>query len=164
MSVLTQGTHVFFKDPAAEGGATIVRLRKATAFNPGGNPADQIDDTDLEEINSRQYKRGLRTPGQASFTVNATPEEPSHIRLHELAEGGEDVVLDWYIGWADGTELPTLETGEVVLPTTRTWFTFRAYVSDFPFDFQTNALVATNCTLQRSGGGTWKPKEVTPAP
>lgn len=164
MSVLTQGTHVFFVDPAAQGGPAIVRLRKATQFNPGGNPAGQIDDTDLEEIDSRQYKRGLRTPGQASFIVNATPQEPSHIRLNELAEGGDDVTLDWYIGWADGKELPTLEDGEVVLPSTRTWYHFRAYVSDFPFDFQTDALVATNAALQRSGGGTWIPKEAPESP
>lgn len=163
MSVLTQGTHVFFLDRNAEGGAAIVRLRKATNFNPGTNPADQIEDTDLEETNSRTYQRGLRTPGQASFTVNASPDEPSHIRLHELAEGDDADVLEWFIGWSDGTEEPTLESEEVVLPDTRTWYRFDAYVSDFPFDFQTNALVATNATLQRSGGGKWKKKAEEPA-
>ncbi|MCO7246360.1 phage tail tube protein [Halomonas sp. Mc5H-6] len=165
MSVLTQGTHVFFLDRNAEGGPAIVRLRKATAFNPGTNPADQIEDTDLEETNSRTYLRGLRTPGQASFTVNATPKEPSHIRLHEMAEGDEAEVVEWFVGWSDGTDLPTYDsqTDEVTLPTGRTWYRFAAYVSDFPFDFQTNALVATNCSLQRSGGGTWVPKAEVPA-
>ena len=35
MSVLTQGTHIFFKDPAGSVGGSIVRVRKATALNPG---------------------------------------------------------------------------------------------------------------------------------
>jgi|26BtaG_2_1085354.scaffolds.fasta_scaffold00195_14 hypothetical protein len=159
MSVLTQGTHIFFKDPAAEGGPSIVRVRKATAFNPGANPADQIEETDLEEINSKQYRRGLRTPGQATMTVNADPAQPSHVRLSEFAEGDEDTVLEWFVGWSDGTDLPTIESGEVVLPTTRTWYKFSAYVSDFPFDFQGNTLVATQVTMQRSGAGKWVKKE-----
>ena len=53
MSVLTQGTHIFFKDPAGSTGGSIVRVRKATALNPGANPADQIEETDLEETNSK---------------------------------------------------------------------------------------------------------------
>tara|TARA_R110001583_G_scaffold18501_4_gene73555 strand:- start:4940 stop:5425 length:486 start_codon:yes stop_codon:yes gene_type:complete len=160
MSVLTQGTHIFFKDPAAEAGSEMVRVRKATAFNPGASPADQIEETDLEETNSKQYRRGLRSPGQATMTVNATPSEPSHIRLSELAEGDDDLVLEWYVGWADGTAVPTVTAGEVTLPTTRTWYKFEAYVSDFPFDFQGNTLVATQVTMQRSGQGVWTPKEV----
>lgn len=164
MPVLTQGTHVFFLDRNAEGGPAIVRLRKATAFNPGTNPADQIETTDLEETNSRTYLRGLRTPGQASITVNADPNEPSHIRLHDLAEGDSAEDLEWLVGWADGTEVPTLDVdSEVVLPDTRTWYSFDAYVSDFPFDFQTNALVSTSASLQRSGGGKWKKKVEEPA-
>lgn len=162
MPVLTQGTHIFFKDPTAEPGSEIVRVRKATALNPGANPADQIETTDLEETNSKNYMRGLRTPGQATMTVNADPAEASHLRLSELAEGDEDTVLEWYVGWADGTEVPSVDgtSGDVTLPTTRTWYTFQAYVSDFPFDFQGNTVVATQVTMQRSGAGTWTPKEV----
>ncbi|MGV8481975.1 phage tail tube protein, partial [Pseudomonas aeruginosa] len=40
----------------------------------------------------------------------------------------------------------------------RTWFTFEGYVSDFPFDFASNTLVATQATIQRSGAGKWTPK------
>lgn len=160
MSVLTQGTHIFVVDPNADGGPAVVRIRKATNINPGDSPADQIEDTDLEELNTRTYKRGLRTPGQGTITVHADPQEPSHILLHEMASAGEDINTDFVIGWSDGTDLPTIEEGELVLPTTRTWTRFRGYVSDFPFDFQANALVATQATIQRSGEMTWKKKEV----
>jgi hypothetical protein len=35
---------------------------------PGGNPADQIEDT-CHERSARTYKKGLRTPGAATVTL-----------------------------------------------------------------------------------------------
>lgn len=46
----------------------------------------------------------------------------------------------------------------LVLPSDRTWFIFQGYVSDFPFDFQSNAVVTTSATIQRSGSSVWVPK------
>lgn len=158
MSILSQGTQVYFKDPAD---GSIVAVECATAFNPGGAPADQIEDTCLESY-VRTYKRGLRTPGQASLTVNADPRNASHIRLHELSEDDTVETIDWYVGWSDGTAAPTVANDEVTLPTTRTWFTFQGYVSDFPMDFAANSVVTTAATIQRSGGSAWIPKVVTP--
>lgn len=160
MSILTQGTHIFFKDPTDN---TVIRVVKATQFNPGGSPSDQIDDTGLEDFD-RSYLKGMRTPGQASMTINADPNEPSHIRLHELSESNNqsESILEWVVGWSDGTEPPTVEalTNEFVLPTSRTWFKFKGYVSDFPFDFALNSVVTTQVTIQRSAGSSWVKKTV----
>ncbi|WP_110641004.1 phage tail tube protein [Salinicola sp. CPA57] len=156
MSVLAQGTQVFMLAAGA-----IVRIPGATAFNPGGNPRDQVEETDLEDTTSRRYKKGLGTPGSASLTVNADPQEPAHVQLYEMANSkGEDKVK-FFVGWSDGTEPPTVATQTVSLPTTRTWFEFEGYVSDFPMDFATNSLVSSQVTIQRSGDGKWTPK--TPA-
>ena len=158
MSVLTQGTKVYFIDPDD---LSIVAVQCATAFNPGGQPADQIEDTCLEELIARTYKKGLRTPGQASLTINADPQYASHVRLHELSEESTDRNIKWAVGWSDGTSPPTADSdGDFVLPTTRTWFTFDGYVSDFPLDFAMNTVVVTAATIQRSGGSTWTPKEI----
>nr|WP_319022788.1 phage tail tube protein [Enterobacter hormaechei] len=46
----------------------------------------------------------------------------------------------------------------LVLPPDRTWYVFKGYVSDFPFDFQGNTVVQTSATIQRSGQGAWIPK------
>lgn len=156
MSKLTKGTQLFFVDPADD---SVVRVTKLTAFNPGGAPADQIENTDLDELNTKQYLKGLRTPGQATGNVLANPGEASHIRLAQLAEDTTIGNLKWALGWGDGTDAPTADTdGDFVLPTSRTWCTFEASVSDFPFDFQLNTTVNTALTLQRSGGLTWTPK------
>lgn len=156
MSVLTQGTHIFFIDPEFDSNGPGVRaVQCATTFSPGGNPADQIEDTCLEAT-TRSYKPGLRTPGQATLGLNADPENESHVRLHELSETDPSPTLKWAVGWADGTSAPTVDSsGDFDLPTDRTWFIFEGYVSDFPFDFAANTVVTTQATIQRSGGSAW---------
>lgn len=156
MSVLTQGTQIYFIDPEFDSsGAGVREVQCATTFTPGGNPADQIEDTCLAAT-TRSYKPGLRTPGQATLGLNADPENESHVRLHELSETDPSPTLKWAVGWADGTAVPTLDSnGDFVLPTTRTWFIFEGYVSDFPFDFAANTVVTTQATIQRSGGSAW---------
>ena len=157
MSKLTQGTQVYFIDPTGSA-PVVVEVECATSFNPGGNPADQIEDTCLSSF-ERTYKPGLRTPGSASLGINADPENASHITLHQLAETNPPPETSWAIGWSDGTDAPTLDSnGDFVLPATRTWFTFDGYVSDFPFDFQQNSVVTSEVTIQRSGGSSWTAK------
>ncbi|MCL8343254.1 phage tail protein, partial [Pseudomonas mosselii] len=109
MSILTQGTQVFALMPPTSGTGpfTVVEVECATAFNPGGAPKEQIEDTCLSS-NERTYKPGLRTPGQASLTINADPNSVSHIRLHQLSEANGDTTLKWAVGWSDGTAAPTV--------------------------------------------------------
>lgn len=155
MSILSQGTYIYFVDPET---GEVVQVECATSFSPGGAPADQVEDTCLEDF-ERSYKPGLRTPGQASMGINADPANPSHVRLHELSEENPQQVLDWAVGWSDGTAPPTVDTdGGFELPPTRTWFTFRGYVADFPFDFAANSVVTSTVSIQRSGGSAWIPK------
>lgn len=155
MSKLTQGTQVYFIDPADD---SVVAVECATSFNPGGNPAEQVEDTCLE-AHERSYRPGLRTPGQATLGLNADPDRESHVRLHELSQDNPPPTVKWAVGWSDGTEAPTVDLdGSWTLPTTRTWYTFEGYVSDFPFDFAQNAVVASSVTIQRSGAGEWTKK------
>lgn len=163
MSVVTQGTQLYV---LADG--VVSEIECITGFTPGGNPADQIEDTCLSERNTRTYKKGLRTPAQASATLNADPVNASHIKLHTLAESDDQTDLTFAVGWADGTAIPTVaaEGAEgavdgLVLPDSRTWFVFKGYVADFPFDFQANTVVTTTASIQRSGAAVWVPKAQT---
>ena len=165
MSILSQGTQIYALVPSAANPAAfeILEIECATAFSPGGNPADQIETTCLSQT-VRSYMRGLRTPGQASLTLNADPRNPSHVRLHQLAEDDSIENVSWAVGWSDGKGIaPTINTAEddFELPTTRTWFIFDGYVSDFPFDFAANTVVTTAATIQRSGGSAWIRKTTT---
>lgn len=159
MSVVTQGTQLYV---LANG--VVSEIECITAFSPGGSPADQIDDTCLSERNTRKYKKGLRTPGQATATLNADPANASHLMLSNMAESNDQSDVTFAIGWSDGESEPTAGTGPgavdgLVLPPDRTWYVFQGYVSDFPFDFQGNTVVQTSATIQRSGQGAWIPKD-----
>lgn len=157
MSKLSQGTQVYLIDPDDD---SVIEIECITSFNPGGNPADQLDDTCLANTTAT-YKRGLRKPGVAAAELNADPENASHIRLFELSDSDEEADQDlrFVIGWSDGTTVPTADSaGEFVLPTTRTWFKFSGYVANFPFDFGINKLVTSQVSIQRSGKGVWQKK------
>ena len=156
MSILTQGTQIFFIDPDFDSsGAGVREIECATTFSPGGNPADQIEDTCLSAT-VRSYKPGLRTPGAATLGLNADPANESHVRLHELSESDPVPTLKFAVGWSDGDSLPTIDSdGDFELPADRTWYIFEGYVSDFPFDFAANTVVTTQATVQRSGGSAW---------
>lgn len=231
MSTLTQGSQLFCIDPDTQ---QVLRIGGITAFNPGSSPADQIEDTPLEERNARSYKKGLRTPSAASASINADPTVPAHVRLYEFANEDADRNVQWALGWSDGDAIPAVTTGvatiqvtdggsgysnptvslsggegsgaqatavvnggvitaititesgqgytaaptvtisgegsgaaatavlgspQFLLPSTRTWFTFEGYVSDFPFDFQANSVVQSEVSIQRSGAGQWQRKQ-----
>lgn len=167
MSVLTQGTQLFVLAKGA-----VSEIECITAFSPGSNPADQIEDTCLSERFDRTYKRGLRTPGAASLTLNADPKNTSHIMLYNLSisDDEDDQDLTFAIGWADGTASPTAAADGaadavdgLTLPDSRTWFVFKGYVSDFPFDFAANTVVSSSTSIQRSGSAVWVPKAVVAA-
>lgn len=159
MAMLSQGTEIYALVPTVANPAMfeVVEVECATAFNPGGNPADQVEVTCLSD-KVRKYLKGLRTPGQASLTINADPRNASHVRLYQLSEDDSIESVHWVVGWSDGKGIPptvNVEGDDFVLPTTRTWFLFDGYVSDFPFDFAANAAVTTAATIQRSGGSAW---------
>lgn len=156
MSKLAQGTQVYFIDPD---GDVVTEIICATSFNPGGNPADALDDTCLAD-GTASTKPGLRRPGQATLSINADPENASHLRLFELSNADPSPVLKFAVGWSDGTAAPTGvdSAGDFILPTTRTWYTFDGYVADFPFDFSLNTLVSSAVSIQRSGPAAWTAK------
>lgn len=162
MAILTQGTNLYFVDPEFDtSGEGIVKVNCATSINTGGNPVGNIELACLESFDMQSFP-GLRTPGQASIGIKFDPAEDSHIRLHRLSEVDPPSTVLWVLGWSDGKDEPTIDTsGEVALPNTRSWLVFEGYVADCPFDFQTNTLVDTQITIQRSGKMRFEAKGAT---
>lgn len=160
MSIFSQGSELFFIDPDTR---AVRKFECPTGFNPGGAPADQLEDTCIDSLD-KTFKKGLRTPGQAQITFMPDPQYSSQVRLYELyiedTETNKDI--NWVIGWSDGKGIvPSVDSdGDFVLPTTRTWLPFTGYIADFPFDFQTNTLVSSTMAIQRSGRSAWIPKVI----
>lgn len=152
MAVKTQGTELYFLDPD---NGEIVEVGCVTTITGLTAARDQIETTCLDSA-ARTYEAGMATPGAASFTINADPSDPSHVRLHELYVAGTKV--DWALGWSDGTAAPTADSSGIDAPATRSWMLFNGYVSDFPFDFALNAVVTSNLSVQVSDFPVWTPK------
>lgn len=153
MSMKTQGTELYFIDPAD---GEVVRVGCPTSIEGIDTTLEQIETTCLDNT-SRTYEAGLATPGTATFAVNTDTMDASHIRLHQLKTAG--VVLKWAIGWSDGTGTPPTaaeepvdsDNYEFVTPTTRSWILFEGFMNSFPFSFAQNAVVTSNIGIQVSG-------------
>lgn len=152
MAKKTQGTNLYLIDTD---GTTLITVGCVTSISGITASRDQIETTCLE-AQARSYEAGMLTPGAANFGINVDPADASHVRLHELyAEGAS---LKWALGWSDGTAAPTISGGDFVLPTTRSWITFEAYISDYPFEFALSAVVASTIAVQVSGFPALTPK------
>lgn len=154
MSVKTQGTELFFADPTATVPG-MVKMTAPTGITGLGGAADQIDTTNLDDLQDKTFVRGLGTPGQVSvpFILKASAADQ---RLFDLKATGE--VLHWMVCLSDGTTDPTYSSGTLTAPAGRTSIAFDAFISDVALDLATNEVVRGTLTLQRSGsiGITWK--------
>lgn len=165
-SVLTQGTEVYVLAPteADPNQYEVLYVDCPISFDPGADSADQIETTCLNAT-ARTYMPGLVTPATATLTINADPQSASHVRLYNL----QKVPLKWAIGWSDDTGTPPTvktpvgdEAYDFDLPTSRTWYCFDGFIQTFPFTFETNSIVQSQISIQRSGQATWHPRVATP--
>lgn len=156
MSKLTQGTQVYFYDPATVSDG-VYEVQCAVDIDLGGSPADQLDDTCLVDT-ARSYKPGLRTPAASSLTLRPDPENAVDVLMQEMFNRNPSPDLMWAVGWSDASTAPTIDSvGDWSLPTDRTWCVFVGYIADFSFSFTGNSLVSTAGSIQRSGLVTWVP-------
>lgn len=160
MAIKTQGTQLYFIDPEPSGGPEVLTVQCAISIDGIGGAREQIEVTCLEDI-ARAYEAGLITPGTMTVTIQADSRNESHVRLHELYVSGTK--FDAAIGWGNGTDAPNIDSGdELDFPDTRDFIAmYQTYVSDFPFNFELNAVVTSAVTFQLSGLPTWFPKDNT---
>lgn len=157
--VKTQGTHLYFVDRT--GAAALVKLTCPTGITGlTGGAADQIENTCLDETDTKTFTAGLKNPATITVPFNLKPSDASHQLLFELKEAG--VTLDWMALLSESADPPTLAVGDILTaPATRTAFAFRAYISEVNIDIASNEIVRGTLTLQRTGGVT--PTWFTPA-
>jgi hypothetical protein len=155
MAMLTQGTQLWFVNPTSN---ALVQVPAIRTFNPGGTASDSIELLYLGG-HVRNYLKGARTPAVASATIDADSSSGPHIVLHEMSLEDDQNATEWALGFEDGTAEPTVNTdGTLSCPTTRTWFKFNGFVTDFPLDLASNTVVSTALSIQRSGDPEWQKK------
>lgn len=144
--VLTQGTQVWIEhgDSTAP---TLTKMDCITSISLGDDSVSDIDDTCLEETDTKTSQPGLNTPGEGEIVIKTDPLNASHMKLLQLAENREPVKV--YIGWSDGTTAPTLATDTVTLPTTRTFSAFDAVLRVSSPTFEADSLVEHKVAMKR---------------
>jgi len=96
LTIKTQGTDLYAIDPASN---TILVVGCFTSLDGIDTTIAQIETTCLNS-KARTYEAGLAEPGSASFGINIDPQNPAHIRLHQLKTAGTSLV--WAVGLSDG--------------------------------------------------------------
>lgn len=151
MAKKTQGTNLYAIDPA-DGSVLVVGC--PTSIDGIDTSVEQVETTCLSD-QARTYIAGLATPGTASFGINTDPEDPSHIRLHQLKTAG--TTLKWAVGWSEAPDVdPTTEQNssgeyEFVTNPARSWILFEGFMNSFPFSFAQNSVVQSTVGIQVSG-------------
>lgn len=151
----TQGTKLFVIDTVSATDPDILTFACPTGITGLGGAADQLEDTCLDNVTDKTYKRGLGNPGQVNVPFNFIPSNDSHQAIVDTlkADGRE---LEWLIGFSDGDDPPTLNTDdEFIPPAARTAAEFTAYIADATIDIATNEIVRGTMILQRSGAVRW---------
>lgn len=158
MATKTQGTQLFIIDPSPSAGPAVLTVECAISIDGISGSREQIEITCLEDI-ARAYEAGLITPGTMTVTIQSDSRNASHVRLHELYVAGDK--FDAAIGWGNGTAIPGVGSdGSFDFDDTRDYIAmYQTYVSDFPFNFELNAVVTSAVTFQLSGLPTWFPKD-----
>jgi len=158
MAVKTQGTQLFAIDPDT---GDVITVGCPTSIDGIDTAIEQIETTCLDSL-AREYVAGMPTPGTATFAINTDPQDPSHVRLHELKIEG--ALMQWAVGWSDGTSLPTSNLGSdaeyawATPPTSRSWILFEGFMNSFPFTFALNSVVQSTVGIQVSGEPQFVPK------
>ncbi|WP_151764931.1 phage tail tube protein [Acinetobacter soli] len=150
--VRVQGTNVYAFD-----GTTITRLSCLTTIDLGSDSTTRIENTCLDEPNTKTYVTGLSDPAQGSLGFNLDPENASHLQLIEWAQDKKDGI-EFYMGSSEGTAAPTATGGTVTLPATRSWWSFKGGISTPVPTFEADALVGYTVTLERSTTVAFTPK------
>lgn len=150
--IKAQGTNVYAFDSTA-----VTQLVCLTGIDLGSDSTTRIENTCLDETQSKSYLNGLSDPTESSLTFNLDPENESHLKLIEWATDKKEG-LQFYVGASDGTSPVTATGGTVTVPTTRSWWTFTGGLSTPVPSFEADALVGYTVTLQRSSTVVFTPK------
>lgn len=150
--VRVQGTNVYAFD-----GTTITQLYCLTTIDLGSDSTTRIENTCLDEPNTKTYTTGLSDPAQGSLGFNLDTENESHLQLIDWAQAKKDGI-EFYMGSSEGTAAPTATGGTVTLPATRSWWSFKGGISTPVPTFEADALVGYTVTLERSTTVAFTPK------
>lgn len=147
--IKSQKTELFW----ASAPTATTRAVAITGISGLGGPKDQIDTSNLDNIEDRTFVSGLSSPSPVTVSFNVHKDEASHTALLALKTSG--AVVSWGIYSSDAVTAPTAVGSVMQGVADRASAIFNAYVADINIDIGGNDIWKGTITLQRSGQVTW---------
>lgn len=144
--ILTQGTNVWIKHGEA-GASVLTKMVCIKGIVIGDDTPTEIDNTCLEEEDSKTSVHGLNTPGEGSITIDTDPKNATHLTLLQIADDREFVEV--FVGLSDGSVEPTLAVDDVTLPEGRSWTSFTARLRNSAPVIEPDSLVSHTISMKR---------------
>ncbi len=148
----TQGTQVYFSSDDT----TVEEIGCPLTIDVGASTADSIDTTCLS-AKVRTSMPGLKTLGQITIVAAVQKGDDVYGDLIALANAAMQTPVPWFIGLADGTDDPTVTTGELTPPADRSGYTFDGYVSSVSPQIEANNVVKYSLVIQPTTDLVWVP-------
>lgn len=121
---------------------TFTTIAEVRSIKPPQSEADDIDVTHmLSPSGYREFIQGLKDAGEASFTVNWIPNDPTQ------AETGSGLLALAISG--------AVRTWRIVLPNSALVWTFSGYVKSFNPDIPVDDAMTADVTIKVSGASTF---------
>jgi predicted secreted protein len=133
----TQGAKLYVESATA---GTYVEIKEIREL--GNVTDDTATDIDVTNLNSEEYKeyiRGLKEPPSADFTANYVADDAGQIRLHALYESGTNVKFKVVAAkplTSDGDALTIIREG---------------YIAKLSYDLSVDSVLSLVFTLRFSG-------------
>jgi len=138
----------------ASAATTATRAVAIKGFSGLGGARDQIDTSNLDNLEDRTFVSGLGSPSPVTVAFNVHADEASHTALLALKTSGAEV--SWGIYSSHSATAPTAVGSVMQSVTTRASAIFQGYVSDINIDIGENDIWKGTITIQRTGAVTFK--------
>ena len=151
--VRSQGTEVFILPDPLD--TTPMKMACPTAVSKSGG-ARTMNEILCLDADDPEFISGSRSSTTWNIPFALVPTDSTHQELFALESLGEAV--PFLIALSDGTAAPTVATGNLTPPASRTSFRFNGIVMEVGIDIASNDVVRGTLTVQQSGPmtRTWK--------
>ena len=129
-------------------GSVVQRLQCLKTIDFGSDSTGKIETTCLDDSDTKSYTPGLADPGDGSMGFDFDKANQSHLKIIDWAQNKTEMTIIVAEPGND-TDIPTVENGEIKLPTNRTFWKCVGTLSSPTWKFEADTLVNCTTTLQR---------------
>lgn len=129
-------------------GSVVQRLQCLKTIDFGSDSTGKMEITCLDDTETKSYLPGLADPGDGSMGFDFDKANASHLKIIDWAQNKTEMTII-VAEPGNNTDIPTVENGEIKLPTNRTFWKCVGTLSSPVWKFEADTLANCTVTLQR---------------